>query len=59
MLVVLFLLMDFLLAGGGMTNAVMGGLLQCGSAVLGSPYGWTLIVVIVLLILASFGILFR
>lgn len=57
--VFLFLLLDFLLAGGGMTSAMMGGVMQCGAAVLGSPYGWTLMVAIVLIILVLFGIFFR
>ncbi len=58
-LVVLLLLLDFLMAGGGMTGALMGGMMQCGAAVLGSPYGWVLVLTLVVIILALFGIYFR
>ena len=56
--VVLFLAFDFLLAGGGMTSAMMGGAIQCGAAVMESPFGWVLIVALILVVLAAFGILF-
>ena len=56
--VVLFLAFDFLLAGGGMTSAMMGGAIQCGAAAMGSPFGWLLIVALILVVLAAFGILF-
>ncbi len=57
-LVILFLAFDFVFAGGGMTSALMGGAMQCGAAAMGSPYGWMLIVVLVVVVLAVFGILF-
>ena len=57
-LVVLFLALDFLFAGGGMTSAMMGGAIQCSAAVMGSPFGWVLIVALILVILAVFGIFF-
>ena len=57
-IVVLFLALDFLFAGGGMTGAMMGGAMQCGAAVMGSPFGWVLIVALILVVLAAFGILF-
>ncbi len=56
--VVLFLL-DCLLAGGSMTGAAMGGMMHGTAAMLGSPYGWLVIVALVLIILAAFGFLFR
>ncbi|MCL4395848.1 MAG: hypothetical protein M1482_13775 [Chloroflexi bacterium] len=56
--VVLFLTFDFLFAGGGMTSAMMGGAMQCGAAAMGSPFGWALIVALILVVLAAFGILF-
>ena len=56
--VVLFLALDFLFVGGGMTSAMMGGAMQCGAAVMGSPFGWVLIVALILVVLAAFGILF-
>jgi len=57
-LIVLFLAFDFLFAGGGMTSAMMGGAMQCGAAAMGSPFGWVLIVALILVVLAAFGILF-
>ena len=57
-LVLLFLALDFLFAGGGMTSAMMCGAMQCGAATMGSPYGWALIITLVLVVLAVFGILF-
>ncbi len=57
-LVVLFLAFDFLFAGGGMTSAMMGGAMQCGAAAMASPFGWVLIVALILVVLAAFGILF-
>lgn len=57
-LVLLFLAFDFLFAGGGMTSAMMGGAMQCGAAAMGSPYGWALIVALILVVLAAFRILF-
>ncbi len=56
--VVLFLALDFLFAGGGMTGAMMGSAMQCGAAVMGSPFGWVLIVALILVVLAAFGIFF-
>ncbi len=57
-LVLLFLLLDFLFAGGGMTGGMMGTAAQCGAAVMGSPFGWVLIVAIIVVVLAAFGILY-
>ncbi len=57
-IIVLFLALDFLFAGGGMTSAMMGGAMQCGAAVMGSPFGWVLIVALILVVLAAFGIFF-
>ena len=65
-LVVLILALDLLFAGGGMTlrqaqgrlSAATGGAMQCGAAVMGSPFGWVLIVALILVVLATFGILF-
>ena len=57
-LVILFLAIDFLIAGGGMTGTLMGGAMQCSAAAMGSPYGWALIVALVLVVLAIFGSLF-
>ena len=57
-LVVLFLALDLLFAGGGMTSAAMGDATQCGAAVMESPFGWVLIVALILVVLAAFGILF-
>ena len=57
-LVIVFFALDFLFAGGGMTSAVMGGAMQCGAAMAASPYGWALILVIILVALGAFGILF-
>ncbi len=57
--VVALFLLDCLLAGGGMTGAVMGGMMHGTAAMLGSPYGWLVIVTLVLIILAAFGFLFR
>lgn len=57
-LLILFLAIDFLFAGGGMTSAMMGGATQCGAAMMSSPYGWVLIVALVLVGLAIFGVLF-
>ncbi len=56
-LVVALILLDCLLAGGGMTGAVMGGMMHGTAAMLGSPYGWLLIVALVLIILTAFGFL--
>lgn len=56
--ILLFLLLDFLFAGGGMTSAMTGAAAQCGAAALGSPYGWALIVTLVILALAAFEFLF-
>ncbi len=53
-----FLLLDLVFAGGGMTGAMMGGAAQCGAAMMGSPYGWGLIVALVLVVLVAFGALF-
>ena len=55
-LVLLFLVLDLLFAGGGMTNAMMGGAMQCGAAMVGTPYGWVLILALVLVVLAAFGL---
>jgi hypothetical protein len=57
-LIILFLAIDFLFAGGGMTSGLMGGAMQCGATMMGSPYGWVLIVALILVVLAAFGILF-
>ncbi len=57
-LVLLFLLLDLLFAGGGMTGGMMGAAAQCGAAVMGSPFGWVLIVAIIVAVLAAFGILY-
>ncbi len=64
---VVFLILDFLFAGGGMTlrqaqgrlGAMMSSAAQCGAALLGSPYGWVLIVAIIIIVLAAFGFIFR
>ena len=56
--VAIFLLLDLLFAGGGMTGGMMGAAAQCGAAMMGSPYGWVVIVALVLVILAVFGIAF-
>ncbi len=64
---VVFLVLDFLFAGGGMTlrqaqgrlGAMMGGAAQCGAAMMGSPYGWVLIVAFIVVVLAVFGFIFR
>ena len=58
-LVVIFLALDFVFAGGGMTSAMMGGAAQCGAAMMGSPYGWVLIVALIVIALGMFGIIFR
>ncbi|MBI5300617.1 MAG: hypothetical protein HY868_00655 [Chloroflexi bacterium] len=66
-LLILFLAIDFLFAGGGMSSAMMGTATQCGAAMtlaphasagVASPYGWVLIVALVLITLAIFGVLF-
>ncbi len=57
-LVLLFLVADFVFAGGGMTSAVMGGAMHCGAATMNSPYGWVLVVALVVVVLAIFGVLF-
>lgn len=57
-LVILFLALDFLFAGGGMTSAMMGGAMQCGAAAMGSPYGWVLIIALILVALAAFALVF-
>jgi len=57
-LLILFLAVDFLFAGGGMTGALMGTATQCGAAMMSSPYGWVLIVAFVLVALAIFGVVF-
>ncbi|MBI4670902.1 MAG: hypothetical protein HY741_04430 [Chloroflexi bacterium] len=54
---VLFVL-DLLLAGGGMTSAMMGGMMHGGAAMMGSPYGWVFIVALVIVILVLFGLFF-
>lgn len=54
-----FLALDFVFSGGGMASAMMGGAAQCGTALMGSPYGWMLIVAVVVIALGVFGILFR
>ncbi len=58
-LVVLFLALDFLFAGGGMTGAMMGGMMHGTAAMLGSPYGWALIIALVLIVLAVIEFLLR
>jgi hypothetical protein len=58
-LVLIFLALDFVFAGGGMTSAMMGGAAQCGAAMMGSPYGWVLIVAFIVIVLAVFGFIFR
>lgn len=57
-LIVLFLVSDFLFAGGGMTGGMMGAAAQCGAGIMGSPYGWTLIVAVVVIVLVVFGMVF-
>lgn len=57
-LVILLFALDLLLAGGGITSAMLGGAMQCGAAMARSAYGWVLIVVLVLVVLGAFGILF-
>ena len=57
-LIVLFLVSDLLFAGGGMTSAMMGTAAQCGAGIMGSPYGWTLIVALVVIVLVVFGMVF-
>ena len=56
---VVFLVLDFLFAGGGMTSAMMGGAAQCGAAMMGSPYGWVLIVAIIVIVLGVFGFIYQ
>ncbi len=48
-LFLLFLIVDLLFAGGGMTGGMMGGMMQGGAALMGTPYGLGLIVVLVIL----------
>ena len=57
-LVVLFLVIDLVFAGGAITGGMMGATAQCGAAMMGSPYGWMLIVAIVVIVLFAFGMLF-
>ena len=57
-LIVLFLVIDLVFAGGAMTGGMMGATAQCGAAMLGSPYGWMLIVALVVIILIAFGMMF-
>jgi hypothetical protein len=65
--IILFVALDFLFAGGGMTSAVtlaphasagVGGAMQCGAAMMSSPYGWALILVIILAALGAFSFFF-
>lgn len=56
--IILFIALDLLFAGGGMTSAAMGGAMQCGAAMMSSPYGWALILVIVLVALGAFSFFF-
>jgi hypothetical protein len=58
-LFVILLALDFVFAGGGMTSATMGGAAQCGAAMMGSPYGWVLIVAFIVIALGAFGFIFR
>ncbi len=58
-LVVALILLDCLLAGGGITGAVMGGMMHGTAAMLGSPYGWLLIVAVILIVLTAFGLAFH
>ncbi len=55
---VLFVALDILLAGGGMTSAAMGGATQSGAAMMSSPYGWALILVIIPVALGAFSFFF-
>ncbi len=57
-LIAVFLVIDFLFAGGAMTSGMMGATAQCGAAAMSSPYGWMLIVAIVVIVLCAFGVLF-
>lgn len=57
-LVILFLAVDFLFAGGGMTGGMIGAAAQRGAAAMGSPYGWTLVVALVVIVLVAFGLIF-
>lgn len=52
------LVLDLLLAGGGTTSAMMGGMVHGAAGMMGSPYGWALIVALVVLVLVVFGLVF-
>lgn len=52
------LVLDLLLAGGGTTGAMMGGMMHGAAGLMGSPFGWTLIVALVMVILILFGLAF-
>ena len=52
---VLFVL-DLLFAGGGMTSAMMGGMMHGAAGMMGSPYGWALIVALVIVVLVVFSL---
>ncbi|MBI5029270.1 MAG: hypothetical protein HZB51_01990 [Chloroflexi bacterium] len=56
-LMVLFLMLDLVFAGGGMTSGLLGAVAQCGAAAMGSPYGWMLIVALVVIVLVAFGMM--
>ena len=53
-ILVVLLAADLLFAGGGMTGAMMHG----GAAMMGSAYGWAIIVALVIVTLVAFGLLF-
>ena len=52
------LVLDLILAGGGMTSAMMGGMMHGAAGMMGSPFGWVLIVVFVVIVLVMFGLVF-
>lgn len=51
---VILLWIDALFLGG----AMMGGMMHGAAGLMGSPFGWTLIVALVLVILIVFGLVF-
>ncbi len=53
-LVVVLLWIDILLLGGAMT----GGMMHGAAGMMGSPYGWMLIVAFVVIVLVAFGLVF-
>ena len=51
---VIVLWLDVLFAGGAITGGMMHGV----AGMMGSPFGWTLIVALILIILVVFGLVF-